>query len=157
MQYGPRVAALGAYLWHGQFLSRDRACAALGEMFGCAPSAAAIAAMTARIVGLLAPGLDAIARALIASDVAHFDETGFRVAGGLAWVHSASSGKFALVTVHAGRGRRGMDAAGVACLCRHRLPSCLCTLRRLRRRGRLLFEHPLRLPTFIPARADHSF
>ena len=24
-QYGPRAAALGTYLWHGQFLSRDRA------------------------------------------------------------------------------------------------------------------------------------
>ena len=30
VQYGPRAAALGAYLWHGQFLSRDRACAAMG-------------------------------------------------------------------------------------------------------------------------------
>lgn len=38
VQYGPRAAALGAYLWHGQFLSRDRACTALGEMFGCVPS-----------------------------------------------------------------------------------------------------------------------
>ena len=25
VQYGPRAAAIGAYLWHGQFLSRDRA------------------------------------------------------------------------------------------------------------------------------------
>jgi transposase len=40
VQYGPRAAALGTYLWHGQFLSRDRARAALGEMFGCAPSRA---------------------------------------------------------------------------------------------------------------------
>jgi transposase len=113
VQYGPRVAALGAYLWHGQFLSRDRACAALGEMFGCAPAPAALASMTAKIAGLLAPALDAVARALIASDVAHFDETGFRVAGKLAWVHSASSGKFVLVTVHGKRGRQGMDKAGV--------------------------------------------
>jgi hypothetical protein len=35
------------------------------------------------------------------------------VAGKLAWVHSASSGKFVLVTVHGKRGRQGMDAAGV--------------------------------------------
>jgi hypothetical protein len=45
--------------------------------------------------------------------VAHFDETGFRVAGRLAWVHSASSGKYVLVAVHAKRGKDGMDAAGV--------------------------------------------
>ena len=113
VQYGPRAAALGAYLWHGQFLSRDRACAALGEMFGCAPAPAALASMTRKIAGLLAPALDAVVKALIASDVAHFDETGFRVAGKLAWVYSASSGKFVLVTVHGKRGRQGMDAAGV--------------------------------------------
>jgi len=113
VQYGPRAAAMATYLWHGQFLSRDRAAAALGEMFGCAPSPGAIAAMTAKVAGIIAPAIGAIVRALIAADVAHFDETGFRVAGKLAWVHSASSGRFVLVTVHGKRGRQGMDAAGV--------------------------------------------
>jgi transposase len=113
VQYGPRAAALAAYLWHGRFLSRDRACAAMAEMFGCAPSPAAVAGMTRKIAGLIAPALDAIVKALVASQVAHFDETGFRVAGKLAWVHSASSGKYVLVTVHAKRGTEGMDAAGV--------------------------------------------
>jgi transposase len=46
VQYGPRAVALGVYLWHGQFLSRDRARAAMADMFGCAPSAGALAAMT---------------------------------------------------------------------------------------------------------------
>jgi transposase len=113
VQYGPRAAAMATYLWHGQFLSRDRTAAALGEMFGCAPSPGAIAAMTAKVAGIIAPATDAIARALIAADVAHFDETGFRVAGKLAWVHFASSGKFVLDAVHGKRGRQGMDAAGV--------------------------------------------
>jgi transposase len=40
-------------------------------------------------------------------------ELGFRVAGKLAWVHSASAGKFVLVTVHPKRGKEAMDAAGV--------------------------------------------
>jgi transposase len=34
VQYGPRVTAVCAYLWHGQFLSRDRTCQAVREMFG---------------------------------------------------------------------------------------------------------------------------
>ena len=113
VQYGPRAAALGTYLWHGQFLSRDRACAAMAEMFGCAPSPGALATMSRKIAGLIAPALQVIARTLAGSQVAHFDETGFRVAGRLAWVHSASSGKYVLVTVHARRGTEGMDAAGV--------------------------------------------
>jgi transposase len=113
VQYGPRAAALGVYLWHGQFLSRDRACAAMADMFGCTPSPGTLAAMAKKTAGAIAPALDAIITALIESEVAHFDETGFRVAGKLAWVHSASSGKFVLVTVHARRGREGMEAAGV--------------------------------------------
>jgi transposase len=113
VQYGPRAAALGTYLWHGQFLSRDRACTALAEMFGCAPSPGALAAQARKTAGLISPALAAITAALAAADVAHFDETGFRVAGKLAWVHSASSGKYVLVTVHPKRGKEAMDAAGV--------------------------------------------
>ena len=113
VQYGPRAAALGTYLWHGQFLSRDRACAAMAEMFGCAPSPAAVAAMAKKVAAFVSPALDVIVAALVQAQVAHFDETGFRVAGKLAWVHSASSGKHVLVTVHAKRGTAGMDAAGV--------------------------------------------
>ena len=63
--------------------------------------------------GFISPAIDAIAGALAASQVAHFDETGFRVAGKLAWVHPASAGKHVLVTVHAKRGKDGMGAAGI--------------------------------------------
>ena len=75
--------------------------------------------------GAIAPALDAVTGALAGAGVAHFDETGFRVAGKLAWVHSASSGKYARVTVHARRGReaRQLDAAGVLpAFRRHRSP-----------------------------------
>jgi transposase len=113
VQYGPRIMGTGIYLWHGQFLSRDRACRALLEMCGCAPSPGALAAAARKTAGLLAPALAAVTRYLASAEVAHFDETGFRTAGRLAWVHSASWGKFVLVTVHAKRGTDGMKAAGV--------------------------------------------
>ena len=113
VQYGPRIMGAGVYLWHGQFLSRDRACRALSELFGCAPSPGALAAAARKTAGLTGPALKAITGHLIASGVVHFDETGFRAAGKLAWVHSASSGKLVLVTVHAKRGKDGMKAAGV--------------------------------------------
>jgi transposase len=93
VQYGPRAATIGRYLWHGQFMSRDRACQAMADLFGCAPSPGALASMTRKIAGAVAPALDAVRGALAAAGVAHFDETGLRVAGKLAWVHSASSGK----------------------------------------------------------------
>jgi transposase len=113
MQYGPRAAAVAAYLWHGQFLSRNRAGQAMADLFGCAPSPGALSAMTRKIARAVAPALDAVRSALAGAGVAHFDETGFRVAGRLAWVHSASSGKYVLVTVHPKRGTDGMNAAGV--------------------------------------------
>ena len=113
VQYGPRIMGAGIYLWHGQFLSRDRACQALSDLFGCAPSPGALAAAARKTAGFLAPAVQAITRHLISAEVVHFDETGFRTAGKLAWVHSASAGKFALFTVHAKRGKDGMKAAGV--------------------------------------------
>ncbi len=92
--------------------------------------------MAAKVAGIIAPAIDAIVQALIAADVAHFDETGFRVAGRLAWVHSASSGKYVLVTVHGKRGSQGMYVAGFPPAL-PRLPAMsLGALRRLRRRGR---------------------
>jgi hypothetical protein len=50
---------------------------------------------------------------LAAAPVAHFDETGARVAGRLHWVHSASTSSLSLFTVHAKRGQQAMDQAGV--------------------------------------------
>jgi transposase len=113
VQYGPRITAACTYLWHGQFLSRNRTCEAIGELFGVPVSPGTVAGMIKRIAASLGAPLEAIRTALVTADVAHFDETGFRVAGKLAWVHSASSGKFALITVHGKRGRQAMDAARV--------------------------------------------
>lgn len=42
---------------------------------------------------------------LAVAEVAHFDETGLRVVGQLRWVHSASTGKYSLITVHDRRAR----------------------------------------------------
>jgi transposase len=113
VQYGPRLSAVAAYLWHGQFLSRDRTREAISDLFGVTVSPGAVTAMTRRVAASLGGCLEVIRSALAAAPVAHFDETGFRVAGKLAWVHSASSGKLALITAHPRRGRAGMDAAGV--------------------------------------------
>jgi transposase len=113
VQYGPRLSAVCAYLWHGQFLSRNRTCEAVAEMFGVPVSPAAVGVMVTRIARKLGAPLAAIGKALAAAPVLHADETGFRVAGRLAWVHSASSGKYVLLAVHPRRGREAMDAAGV--------------------------------------------
>ncbi len=85
----------------------------MGELFGVPVSPGAVSRMVARITAAPGAPLEAIRQALTAADVAHLDETGFRVAGKLAWVHSASAGKFALITLHAKGGTQGIDAARV--------------------------------------------
>lgn len=50
---------------------------------------------------------------IAASEVVGFDETSLRVAGTLHWVHCARTGKYTLLTCHAKRGKKGIDAAGV--------------------------------------------
>jgi transposase len=55
VRYGPRATALGVYLRHGQFLSRDRACAAMADMSGCTPSPGTLAAMAKKTTAACAP------------------------------------------------------------------------------------------------------
>ena len=93
MQYGPRIAAIIIYLHIGQFLSKKRTAQALAELFGVPLSGGTVAAITGRTAGKLDGFLDRARKEIAASDVAGFDETGFRVEGTLAWVHYARNGK----------------------------------------------------------------
>ncbi len=113
VQYGPRIAAIMVYLYVGQFLSKARTAAALAELFGTPVSEGTVAAMTARAAGGLDGFLELVRDRIAGAELAHFDETGLRVAGKLRWVHSASTGTYSLITVHDRRGREAMNAAGV--------------------------------------------
>ena len=113
VQYGPRIAAIMVYLYVGQFLSKARTAAALAELFGTPVSPGTVAAMTSRAAGGLDEFLGQVRDRIATAQVAHFDEIGLRVAGKLRWVHSASTGKYSLITVHDRRGREAMNAAGV--------------------------------------------
>jgi transposase len=113
VQYGPRVTAIVLYLYVGQFLSKKRTAQALAELFGTPVSDATVAAMTARAAAGLDGFLTEVADRIAAAEVAGFDETGLRVAGQLAWVHCARTGKYTLITCHPKRGRKGINDAGV--------------------------------------------
>jgi hypothetical protein len=86
---------------------------ALAELFGTPVSEGTVAAMTRRAAHGLTGFLDTVADRLATAEVVGFDETGLRVAGGLAWVHCARTDRYTLITCHPKRGRDGIDAAGV--------------------------------------------
>lgn len=81
VQYGPRVAAIIAYLYIGQFLSKKRTAQALAELFGTPVLAGIVATVTRRDNAGL-DGFPALVRGKIdQASVANFDETRLRVAG----------------------------------------------------------------------------
>jgi transposase len=112
-QYGPRLAAAGVYLMHGQFLSKDRTATALADLFDAPVAPGTVASW----VRTCATRLDAfgrlIAEKIASAPLAFFDETGFRTAGCLHWLHSASTGVFVHLSVHRRRGTEATDAAGI--------------------------------------------
>ena len=111
--YGPGVAALAVYLLGRQHLPVERAAECLEEAFGAAVSTGWLSSLLPNAAARL-DGFLAIAREqLAAAHVAHFDETGGRVAGKLHWIHVACNDTWTLFHLDRRRGRVAMDAAGV--------------------------------------------
>ena len=111
--YGPGVAALGTYLLGRQHLPVERAAECLAEAFGAPVSTGWLSSLLPNAAARL-DGFLAIAREqLAAAQVAHFDETGGRVAGRLHWIHVACTDTWTLFHLDTKRGRIAMDAAGV--------------------------------------------
>jgi len=114
VSYGSRLAGIGVYLLHGQFLSVSRTAAAVKDLFGIPVAAGTVAGWVRRTaLGIIDRVLPVIAGRIIDAPVANFDETGMRVAGRLAWLHSASTPTDVLLAVHTKRGTKAMDAIGV--------------------------------------------
>lgn len=111
--YGPRIRALGIYLVCYQHLAYKRAAEILSDWAHAPISVGALQAFVAQGADGLDAFLEEIRCQLEGADVARFDETGGRIDGRLSWVHCASTERLTLYTVHAKRGRDGIDAAGV--------------------------------------------
>ena len=113
VQYGPRIKAIMVYLYMGQYLSKNRTAKAMSELFGTPVSDGTVSSATARAAKDLAGFAAAVTKKIAAADVAHFDETGFRVKGKLHWLHSASTPEYTLITCDPKRGCEAMDRAGI--------------------------------------------
>ncbi len=111
--YGPGIAALGAYLLGRQHLPVERAAECLAEAFGADVSTGWLSSLLPNAAARLGGFLTVAREQLAAAPVAHFDETGGRVAGRLHWIHVACTETWTLFHLNTNRGRVAMDAAGV--------------------------------------------
>ena len=97
----------------GQYLPVERAAELLGEVLGAPVATGTLAAITAEGAAGLGGFAEQVRKLLARAEVAHFDESGARVAGRLQWVHSASDARLSWFVVHPKRGAEAMQDAGV--------------------------------------------
>jgi transposase len=111
--YGPRFKALAVYFHHYQLLPWARTCETLGDLYGHQPAEELIQRASTAFVEKSEPALAAIRQQLMDADVAHFDETGLRVAGKLHWLHVVCTWLLTYYAVHAKRGQEAMRDHGI--------------------------------------------
>ena len=111
--YGPGVAALGVYLLGRQHLPVERAAEVMSDLFGVRVSTGWLSSLQPAAASRLADFVAVIRERLCSAPVAHFDETGGRVAKKLCWVHVAANSRYTLYHLADGRGKDSIDAGGV--------------------------------------------
>src|SRR5271157_4226695 len=104
-QYGERIKAAAVYLNIQQLIPEDRTAQALSDLFG-APliCSASIVAWVGKKAQELQQVYEFIGERVAEAKVRHLDETGFRIAGKLQWLHTTSSLAFTFYRVDEKRG-----------------------------------------------------
>jgi transposase len=111
--YGPGVAAVATYLLARQHVPFARTAELLADCFGVAVSTGWLAGLLPQAEARLAGFARVTQEHLKAAPVAHFDETGARVAGKLWWVHVACTEALTHYHRASGRGAKSADLGGV--------------------------------------------
>jgi transposase len=113
VQYGPGVKTWATYFQTQHFVPVERTAQIIEDLTGQRVAEATLMKAQRECAAAIAPATAAIKAQLRAAPVAHFDESGLRVAGKLQWLHGASTDELTDYTVHAQRGPAAMDAAGI--------------------------------------------
>ena len=111
-QYGPGVAGLAVSLLVNGYMSVDRVQKLLKSL-RIPISSGAIQEMLTKAAKLVQEPVERIRRTVTQLPVAHYDETGWRVAGKLHWLHCACDEQWRYYTVQEKRGQEGITDMGV--------------------------------------------
>jgi transposase len=109
-QYGASVVALVVYLQAWQFIPEDRLAELMADVFGVEVATSTLAVMGHRKAQELAGLAEHIEEQVKHAAVKHLDETGYRIAGVLQWLHVAST---CLLTCYRTARKRGAMLAGL--------------------------------------------
>ena len=111
-QYGPGVAGLAVSLLTIGYMSVDRVQKLLKSL-RIPVSSGAIQDMLTKAAKLVKAPVERIRQTVAQLPVAHYDETGWRVAGKLHWLHCACNERWRYYTVQEKRGQEGISDMGV--------------------------------------------
>ncbi len=91
VQYGSRIQNSIVYLQNYQLLPEDRLAEAMKDLFGVSVTTGTVANIARRTAKKLKETVANIADRVVTAKVTHLDETGFRIAEKLNWLHVAST------------------------------------------------------------------
>lgn len=113
VQYGLHLRAQAAYFNAYHFIPLERTAEIMEDLYEHRLTEAAVVQANTGVAQQVAPANAAVKKQLTQSPVAHFDESGLRVAGQLHWVHVASTDRLTYYQVHPQRGSDAMDLIGI--------------------------------------------
>lgn len=113
VQYGPRIRSLVIYLKDYALLPYQRLRQLGQDLFGISLSTGTVSGMERECAYALAATVESIRCTVAKATIGHFDETGVRVEGKVAWLHTASTTEATYYRVHRRRGREALDEMGI--------------------------------------------
>jgi transposase len=111
VQYGSRIKALSVLLNNDYRIPLEKIEQLMGDLWGCTFNESTVVNANASMYEALEEVEQQIKEEVLASQVAHFDETGMRVAKKLHWFHVASTTLFTYLFVHPQRGGHAFTCA----------------------------------------------
>ena len=113
VQYGELIQAVAVYLNVYQMIPYKRTCEVLSDLLGCEMSEGTLHNLLKKYNDRVKDPLESIREHIRKANVAHFDETGFRVGSVRWWLHVASTQQATYYQAHPKRGSEAMDAIDI--------------------------------------------
>lgn len=112
-QYGNGAKSVFSYLSTQQLMPLKRLTETIHSLTGHSVSQGTILRANQELYEKLEPAEELIKQEILASPVAHFDESSVKVNGKKKWLHVACTPKLTHYTIHKNRGSKAMDTAGI--------------------------------------------